>query len=114
MRDGLYAVVSLMQLRSRSDIIHPKLRVALALRSGDTLDSLPLVDWDWHQFASRSNNKDRNRLEMILNSVAAEHLVASGCRFARIGLARPWNGRCWLMLDSLFPLPKTEWLAAFR
>jgi hypothetical protein len=31
-------------------------------------------------------------------------------RFARIGLARPNSGRCWLMLDSLFPQPQESWL----
>jgi len=33
--------------------------------------------------------------------------------FIRLGLTRPFHDLCWLMLDTLFPLPRREWLQEF-
>jgi len=98
-----------------------RIRVALALTSGDTLQDLPVVDRDWCEFADALKDKVGEqpeipaRLEEFLNSFAKKKIAYSPIRFARIGLTRPFMGnRCWLMLDSLFPLPNTAWLAQFR
>lgn len=98
----------------------PKIRVALALKSGDTLNSLPLIDRDWHVFIERivgatGDQHDLSaRLDKFFNSFIEKQITNSSHRFARIGLSRPsWDGRCWLMLDSLFPLPRPEWREPF-
>jgi hypothetical protein len=95
------------------------IRVALVLPSGEILESLPVVDRDWHEFIALFEQKSRDvphlglRLEKYFNSFIHERIMTSPIRFARIGLARPdKDGCCWLMLDSLFPLPQREWLRA--
>jgi hypothetical protein len=95
----------------------PTVRAALALKSGETLVSLPLVDRDWHQFIGRieqqigAQPQAAARLQEIFDSFVLAHITPSPMRFARIGITRPDpKGSCWLMLDSLFPLPKSEWL----
>jgi hypothetical protein len=97
-----------------------KVRAALALRSGDTLEDLPVVDRDWCEFADNLKNRIRvqpeapARLQELFESIVEQQVTSSPIRFARIGLSRPFRGRrCWLMLDSLFPLPKSAWLAEF-
>lgn len=92
-----------------------KIRVALALESGETLESLPVVDRDWHAFVKRLNNQSQRRLEGFINGFIVDQIISSPIRFARIGLARPdRDGLCWLMLDSLFPLPKEGWEKEFK
>jgi hypothetical protein len=92
-----------------------KIRVALALESGETLDSLPVVDRDLHAFAKRFDDESQGRLESFFNSFIVDQIMSSPIRFARIGLARPdRDGLCWLMLDSLFPLPTDEWAEEFK
>jgi hypothetical protein len=95
------------------------IRVALALPSGETLESLPVVDRDWHEFIAliEQESKDPShlglRLERFFNSFIHERIMASPVRFTRIGLTRSdKDGHCWLMLDSLFPLPQREWVRA--
>lgn len=95
------------------------IRADLALESGETLVSLPVVDYVWHQFATLLTNPFVNRpgahrkLEDYLNSFVRSQVVSSSNRFARIGISRAFKGGCWLMLDSLFPLPKTQWVQQF-
>jgi hypothetical protein len=97
------------------------IRASLNLASGEILPSLPLVDRDWNEFvASLATQKaNRNQIPRRLNTffgafVEPQILLSPIC-FARIGLTRPMHGgHCWLMLDSLFPLPKPEWKEAFR
>jgi hypothetical protein len=92
-----------------------KIRVALALESGETLDSLPVVDRDWLAFAKRLDDESRDWFEGFFNSFIVEQIMSSPIRFARIGLARPYrDGLCWLMLDSLFPLPTDRWVEEFK
>ncbi len=95
----------------------PTVRAALALKSGETLVSLPMVDRDWHQFIGRieqqigARPQAAARLQEIFDSFVFAHITPSPIQFARIGITRPDpKGSCWLMLDSLFPLPKSEWM----
>lgn len=99
----------------------PKIRVALAMKSGESLESLPVVDAAWVRFAkllaSQAKNQTnfRSQLEDFFASFVQEQILSSAICFARIGLARPdREGVCWLMLDSLFPLPKDAWLKEFK
>ncbi|SRR6266403_256139 len=99
----------------------PKIRAALSLKSGESLQSLPVVDVEWLGFAVNleSQVKDklnfRPKLQSFFDSFVREEIMSSPIRFAGIGLARPdRDGFCWLMLDSLFPLPKKAWLKEFR
>ena len=96
------------------------IRVTLRLTSGDRLDSLPLVDHDWLRFAdhlweqSQGTADVRQRLQRFFNRTIREHILSSPPPFARIGLTRPdRDGLCWLMLDSVFPLPKKKWSEEF-
>ena len=91
------------------------IRVGMALESGETLDSLPVVDRDWHRFVALLNNQTTERLEAFFNSFVKKQVMSSHIRFVRIGITRPdGQGRCWLMLDSLFPLPINEWAKGFE
>ena len=92
------------------------LRARLVLQSGETLNSLPVVDRDWRHFFNdlvqhSSESRITPNLETFLNRSIGRELMRAPYRFARIGLARgrPNESKCWLMLDSLFPQPKTEW-----
>jgi hypothetical protein len=93
----------------------PKVRVALSLESGETLANLPLVDRDWNNFIDEFVRRNKNNPTAALDvadyfeNFIEEKLVSAPSRFARIGLARPLRGKCWLMLDSLFPLPRPDW-----
>ena len=96
------------------------IRASVRLESGDRLDSLPWVDHDWLRFAdhlgkvSQGTANVRQRLQTFFNRRIREHLLSSSAPFARIGLTRPGDdGRCWLMLDSVFPLPRKKWLEEF-
>lgn len=100
---------------------YPKIRAALALKSGETLESLPLVDAEWTEFinllAERFKDQAHSRLQLeeLLDSLVCQQINSSAVRFVRIGLSRPdRDGLCWLMLDSLFPLPKKAWLESIN
>jgi len=93
------------------------LRAKVLLESGETLNSLPVVDRDWRRFfddlvQSRSKSRTTLELEAFLNRAIRKELLRARYLFARIGLARgrPNEGKCWLMLDSLFPQPNPAWL----
>lgn len=94
-------------------------RAALALPSGESLPSLPVVDRDWNVFLEglapgSPAHVAPARLERFFNSFVRERVLAAGIRFARIGIIRPRQGCCWLMLDSLFPLPDPAWVDVFH
>jgi len=92
------------------------LRARLVLTSGETLNSLPVVDRDWRRFMDevmqrRAGSARHVDLDRYLNRFIRQRLLQALHGFARIGLARPDNGhKCWLMLDSLFPQPDASWL----
>lgn len=92
-------------------------RAELQLASGENLKSLPIVDRDWNDFLDEAeklagSQNPQERVRTFLNGAVAAVIWKDESRFARLGLARPNSqGVCWLMLDSLFPLPKREWLA---
>jgi len=95
------------------------LRAKLVLPSGETLNSLPVVDRDWRGFFNglvqcRSESRITPDPEIILNRSIRRELMRAPYGFARIGLARakPNEGKCWLMLDSLFPQPNAAWLGS--
>jgi len=92
------------------------LRARVALPSNESLNSIPVVDREWNLFLGEivTTLKEARRpygAEQFLNRFVRRELMRSFDRFARIGLARPKSGRCWLMLDSLFPQPKKAWLS---
>jgi hypothetical protein len=92
------------------------LRARLVLVSGETLNSLPVVDREWRRFIDevterRAQSGGYFDLERYLNRFIRRKLLQALHGFARIGLARADNGhKCWLMLDSLFPQPDASWL----
>jgi hypothetical protein len=91
------------------------LRARLVLPSGETLDSLPVVDWEWRNLVRGLEREPlgpsgSSYIETRLNRRIRAQLMKASYRFARIGLARPSGEKCWLMLDSLFPQPSTSWL----
>jgi len=94
------------------------LRVRMGLPSHESLNSIPVVDREWNLFLREivTRIKVAGRpygAEQFLNRFVRPELMRSFDRFGRIGLARPekaQSGKCWLMLDSLFPQPKELWL----
>ena len=93
------------------------LRARVVLQSGETLNSLPVVDRDWRRFFDdvvqcRAKSHTTPELEVFLNRTIRAELLRARYLFARIGLARgrPNENKCWLMLDTLFPLPNAAWL----
>jgi hypothetical protein len=93
------------------------LRVKLVLQSGETLNSLPMVDRNWRRFFDGlvqgcSESRITCDPETFLNRSVRRELMRAPYGFARIGLARgrPNEAKCWLMLDSLFPQPNPAWL----
>lgn len=92
------------------------LRARLLLLSDESLASLPVVDREWRRFIESANehlpeSRPNLTLESFLNRSISAKLLDAPQGFARIGLARAEkDGKCWLMLDSLFPQPKASWL----
>ncbi|MGC1619415.1 MAG: hypothetical protein WA765_13075 [Candidatus Acidiferrum sp.] len=102
----------------RLELCANELRATLALSSGEVLCDLPVVDRDWRDFigAALAENRGANRtarLERFLNSQFHYRILSCPHHFIRLGLTRPYHDLCWLMLDTLFPLPKQEWLEEF-
>jgi len=102
----------------RLELCANELRATLALRSGEVLRDLPVVDRDWRDFfeaavvISRGANR-LARLERFLNSQFQSKVLSCPHHFVRLGLTRPYHDLCWLMLDTLIPLPKHDWLEEF-
>ncbi|MGH9430819.1 MAG: hypothetical protein ACRD3T_04695 [Terriglobia bacterium] len=96
-----------------------RLRAELVLPSDERLWTLPVVDREWNRFLMQVVKhfaEDQitfgSRTVRFLNDQVSRKLRQSPNRFARIGLARAKEGKCWLMLDSLFPQPTADWLDA--
>ncbi len=93
------------------------LRAALVLASGESLQSLPVVDRGWNRFLRQVAERlgavnVGSRSQTFLNGAIRNTSLDSSNSFARIGLARANEDKCWLMLDSLFPQPTADWLDA--
>lgn len=92
------------------------LRAELVLRSNERVQSIPIVDRAWRRFVELllgqvTRSEPLPLVERFLKRAIFPKLLTSLNRFARIGLPRPREDRhCWLMLDSLFPQPRKEWL----
>jgi hypothetical protein len=102
----------------RLELCGNELRATLALSSGEVLRDLPVVDHDWRTFIEAALAEDRGanrvaRLERFFNSQFHYKILSCPHHFIRLGLTRPYHDLCWLMLDTLFPLPKQEWLEEF-
>jgi hypothetical protein len=102
----------------RLELYANELRATLALSSGEVLRDLPVVDRDWRDFiegalAERRGANRVARLERFLNSQFHDKILSCPHHFIRLGLTRPYHDLCWLMLDTLFPLPRQEWLEEF-
>jgi hypothetical protein len=96
-----------------------RLRARLGLFSGESLRSLPVVDREWQSFIEaafgpRIPADQVKQSTANLNRALYPRLRGSMRALARIGLARESAGRCWLMLDSLFPQPQEAWLKRIR
>lgn len=105
----------------RLELFGNRLRAALGLPSGEVLRDLPVVDRDWLDFVDAALAETRGanrttRLERFLNSQFHYKVMSCAHHFVRVGLTRPFREYghvCWLMLDTLFPLPKIDWLEEF-
>jgi hypothetical protein len=102
----------------RLELCANELRATLALPSGEALRDLPVVDRDWRDFIEASLSPVRGanraaRLDRFLNSQFHYKIMSCPHHFIRLGLTRPFHDLCWLMLDTLFPLPRAEWLEEF-
>lgn len=102
----------------RIELYGSEVRATLVLSSGEILRDLPVVDRDWLNFidAALVENRGANRairLGRFLNSQFHYKIASSPHHFVRIGLTRQYKDFCWLMLDTLLPLPKDEWLEEF-
>ncbi|HXY26429.1 MAG TPA: hypothetical protein VEI73_17380 [Candidatus Acidoferrum sp.] len=102
----------------RLELCANELRATLVLSSGEVLRDLPVVDHNWRGFVEKALGPERGanrlgRLERFLNSQFHYKILSCPHHFIRLGLTRPYHDVCWLMLDTLFPLPKPEWLEEF-
>jgi hypothetical protein len=102
----------------RLELCANELRATLALPSGELLRDLAVVDRDWRDFVDAALAEGRGanrtaRLERFLNSHFHYKIMSCPHHFIRLGLTRPFHDLCWLMLDTLFPLPRREWLEEF-
>jgi len=102
----------------RLELCANELRATVVLASGEVLRDLPLVDNNWRDFVDRALAPDRganraSRLERFLNSQFHYKIMSCPHHFIRLGLTRPYHDVCWLMLDTLFPLPSLAWLEEF-
>ena len=91
-----------------------QLRAHVALAGGEILPDLPVVDRSWYRFIETviDGMEGANRGQR-LNRPLEERLQSIPGFFVRLGLTRPhpprW-GRCQVMLDTLFPLPRPSWV----
>jgi hypothetical protein len=102
----------------RLELCANELRATVVLASGEVLRDLPFVDHNWRDFVDRALAPDRganraSRFERFLNSQFHYKIMSCAHHFIRLGLTRPYHDVCWLMLDTLFPLPRPEWLEEF-
>ncbi len=97
-----------------------RLRAKVGLYSGETVRSLPVVDMEWQRLIQSAFPRGIRAGEIQtttkeFNRALYPHLRNAMRTYARIGLAREdKTGKCWLMLDSLFPQPQPDWLDRIR
>ena len=92
------------------------LRARLLAEGNQRFNTLPVVDREWVRFLNSvvklyKGADQREQVKRHINRVTYPKFMRSPLKFARIGLARANQGKCWLMLDSLFPQPEESWLA---
>lgn len=102
----------------RLELCGSELRATLALSSGEVLRDLPAVDRDWLDFvgAALAERRGPNRVarfRRFLDSFFHYKMLSCPHHFVRLGLTRPYRDVCWVMLDTLFPLPQSTWLEEF-
>jgi hypothetical protein len=102
----------------RLEMVGNVLRGSLMLPSGEALRDLPVVDRDWRDFVRAATEPGQGanrsqRLQKFFKLQLPQKLMECPRCFARLGLPRPLRGRCWVMLDTLFPLPQSHWLQEF-
>jgi hypothetical protein len=102
----------------RLELCANEVRATVALASGEVLRDLPVVDRDWRDFLDAAMHPNRGanrlaRLERFLGSQFQYKVLSCPHHFIRLGLTRPYHDVCWVMLDTLFPLPKHDWLEEF-
>lgn len=102
----------------RLELCGNELRATLALPSGEVLRDLPVVDRDWLDFVGAALEERRGpqrvaRIQRFLGSFFHSKLLSCPHHFVRLGLTRPYRDVCWVMLDTLFPLPQSAWLEEF-
>ena len=99
---------------------NPTLRARMKLPFGYCFASLPVVDREWNWFLEWALNTldplgGASATQDFFNRTVSRILPKSEYRFARLGLARADQyGKCWLMLDSLFPQPQGSWIRDHR
>ena len=117
-REAKRSVCGTVTQNLRLELCANELRATLALPSGEVLRDLPVVDRDWRDFieAALAISRGANRLARLkrfLNSQFQSKILSCPHHFIRLGLTRPYHDLCWLMLDTLIPLPKHDWLGEF-
>ena len=117
-RDAKRSVCGTVTQNLRLELCANELRATLALSSGEVLRDLPVVDRDWRDFIEAALAIPRGanrlaRLQRFLNSQFNYKVLSCRHHFIRLGLTRPYRDLCWLMLDTLIPLPKYDWLEEF-
>jgi hypothetical protein len=117
-REAKRSVCGTVAQNLRLELYANQLRATLALSSGEVLRDLPVVDRDWRAFIEAALSSERGanrlaRLERFLNSQFQSKVLCCPYHFIRLGLTRPYHGLCWLMLDTLIPLPRQNWLEEF-
>jgi hypothetical protein len=92
------------------------LRAQVVLPSRERRNNIPVVDREWKRFLQTLMSRLEGaeavaKAKQFLNGPVRMRLLRSAHSFARLGLARPGqDGKCWLMLDSLFPQPNESWM----
>lgn len=92
------------------------LRAQIVLPSRERRNNIPVVDREWKRFLQTLMRRLEGaeavaKAKQFLNGPVRTSLLRSAHSFARLGLARPGqDGKCWLMLDSLFPQPNDSWM----
>jgi len=89
-----------------------EIRAMVGFPSGETAE-LKVVDRSWEAFVAAALAEMQglgrlDRLHRFFDGVLAR--AGEAGRFVRIGVTRPSPRRCWLMADSVFPMPRHSWL----
>ncbi len=98
--------------RIRLKMVAREIRAIVGFPSGENVE-LKVVDRSWELFAEAAlaRLEGITRLHRLHSFFEAKLAAAHEGRFVRIGVTRPSPRRCWLMADSIFPMPRKSWLA---